>query len=127
MSDEGLQCHLSSHDSLHQLRHLRPRLLRKIKNNETVSRIKGFVVANWPDVRPHNSKGAEYKSEQPDKSVTEIGRDSFTRNGRKGAEFLNCFVAFPFPLCVIETGVSTDFDKETEFFSSAAEYFGYSG
>jgi hypothetical protein len=31
-----------------------------------------YSVANWPIVRPHKSKGAEYKVELPDKSAAEF-------------------------------------------------------
>jgi hypothetical protein len=55
------------------------------------------TVANRPKVRPLSSKGAEQKSERPNKSDVEFGQD-FPRMGRNRAEFFNSFVAFTFPL-----------------------------
>jgi hypothetical protein len=43
-------------------------------------------VAIWPNVRPHNSKGAEQNSERPDQILGRIGA-TFSLKGAKGAEF----------------------------------------
>jgi hypothetical protein len=40
-------------------------------------------VAIWPNVRPHNSKGAEQNNERPDKSSIELGH-IFPERGKKG-------------------------------------------
>jgi hypothetical protein len=49
----------------------------------------GANVANWPIVRPHNSKGAEKKVERPDKAAAkqscgEILADFVQKGPKKG-------------------------------------------
>ncbi len=65
-------------------------------------------VSNWPNVRLHNSKGAEQKSERRDKSAAELGTN-FARKGQKGPNLKKNFVTFTFPLGMTsKTGVFTD-------------------
>jgi hypothetical protein len=103
-------------------------------------------VANWPNARPHYSKGAEWKSDRPDNSVAEIGTIFFPRKGGKRAEFWNSFDSLLFPyewikklefsqiltLKLLKIGLNLIkrenymwfFAQEAIFSFSSAEYFG---
>jgi hypothetical protein len=61
-------------------------------------------VANWPKLRPQNTKVAPYKSQRPEETVAEFFAD-FSKIGRKVAK-LFCCVYFT------NTGNSLDYLKK---------------
>jgi hypothetical protein len=71
-----------------------PLALPKVQEFQRPEWLSYTAVANWPKVRPQNSKGADQNCKRPVTICLVLAE--FSSEGRKGAEFLKSLFFFTF-------------------------------